>query len=307
MLPMTRRICLDWKKPRMTALLSIGLTVLSMPSLLAAPKSHQEAAKAKGTKWTEYKEPKAWPERAFPLKVFIQPLPEKAAQKQEEYKAAIRKGMEAWNATGLHGKPIFQETEDQNNANVLIGWVLDVDGERVGFERSFTLRPINSNEKFRRFNRSEITLVVNRVTTNYVPFIGFQTDRTLGPAGAGEIEIVATHELGHTLGLGHNDNSKDIMYPVETSEVVIGGFKFTNTTTFTDVSRQKLTAHYDEAFQDSLRAVTAASPAPQAPSASQIQQVPAAQKKPQAKPNKLVPITPMQMPLPTKAPKRKKG
>jgi hypothetical protein len=301
---MTKRTGLDWKKPLITALLSVSMAMLNISSLPAAPKSYQAAPK--GTKWTEYKEPKAWPETAFPLKVFIYPLPEKVAQKQEEYKAAIRKGMEAWNATGLNGKPIFQETEDQNIANVSIGWVLDVDGERVGFERSFTSRPISNNEKFRKFTKSEITLIINRVTTSYVPFIGFQTDRTVGPAGASEIEIVVTHELGHALGLGHNDNSKDIMYPVETSEVIISGFKFTNTTTFTDVTRQKLAAHYDEAFQDSLRAVTAASPAPPIPSASQIQQVPAAQKKPQAKPNKLAPITPIQIPATTKAPKRQK-
>ncbi len=277
---MTHRIYLNREKPLMTVLLSIILTsLLSSSSLLAAPKSYQEAPRE--TKWTDYKQPKAWPEKAFPLKVFIQPLPEKEAQKQEEYKAAIRKGLEAWNATGLNGKPIFQETEDQNNANVLIGWELDKNGEQVGFERSFILRSSNDEGKFRQFSKSEITLIVNRVTTSYIPFIGIQTDRKVGPAGASEIELVATHELGHALGLGHNDNNKDIMYPIETSEVVINGFKFTSTTAFTDVTRQKLAAQYTEAFKEFSKAETAASPIPQTPPAQQIQQVQQSRQKPQ--------------------------
>jgi Matrixin len=298
---MTHRIHVNRKKPLMTILLAVISTSLLSSSSLAAPKSYQEAPRE--TKWTEYKEPKAWPETAFPLKVFIQPLPEKAAQKQEEYKAAIRKGIEAWNATGINGKPIFQETEDQNNANVLIGWVMDKDGEQVGFERSLTLRPSSDTEKFRRFGRSEITLIVNRVTTSFIPFIGIQSDRTTGPAGAGEIEIVATHELGHALGLGHNDNSKDIMYPVETSEVVINGFKFTSTTAFTDITRQKLAAHYAEAFKD----FSVAAAAPKVQQFPQAQQAPA-QQDPQLKPN-AAPVQPVQAPaqtIPVKVPQPQK-
>ena len=253
----------NWKRALMLGLISASLTsLLHTPPILAAPKGYQAAPKE--TVWTDYKEPKAWPENAFPLKVYIQPLPEKVAQKQEEYKAAILKGMQAWNATGINGKPIFQDTEDPNTANVIIGWVLDRAGKQVGFERSFTSRPMSPDEKFRRFSRSELTLIVNRVTTSYIPFIGIQVDRTVGTAGAGEIEIVATHELGHSLGLGHNDDSREIMYPVEGSEVVINGFKFTSTTAFTDVTRKKLAAHYLEAFKDFSRADAATPKVPQA-------------------------------------------
>ncbi|MGA7953132.1 MAG: matrixin family metalloprotease [Gloeobacterales cyanobacterium] len=259
----------NWKKALMLGLISASLTTLLNPPLIrAAPKGYQ--ATPREAVWTDYKQPKAWPEDAFPLKVFIQPLPEKVAQKQEEYKAAIRKGMQAWNATGINGKPIFQETEDPNIANVTIGWVLDREGKQVGFERSFTSMPKSPDGKFRKFTRSELTFIVNRVTTSYIPFIGIQVDRTVGPAGAGEIEIVATHELGHSLGLGHNDDSKDIMYPVESSEVVINGFKFTSTTAFTDVTRKKLAAHYLEAFKDFSRADAATLKIPQAQNESPI-------------------------------------
>lgn len=252
---MTPRLSLNWTRPLMFSLLLISLST----PLLAAPKGYQEAPRE--TVWTDYKEPKAWSETAFPLKVLIQPLPEQAAPKQEEYKAAIRKAMQTWNATGINGKPIFEETEDPNTANVTIGWLMDRDGEQVGFERSLTLRPNSPEEKFRRFGRSEITLIVNRVTTSFIPFIGMQADRTIGPAGADEVQIVTTHELGHSLGLGHNDNRKDIMYPVETSEVVLYGVKFSVTTAFTDVTRQKLAAHYAEAFQNFSIAEAAASAA----------------------------------------------
>jgi hypothetical protein len=268
MLFMIHGFNVNWKRSLILGLISASSTsFLHTPQILAAPKGYQTARRE--AVWTDYKEPKAWPENAFPLKVFIQPLPEKAAQKQQEYTVAIRKGMQAWNATGINGKPIFQDTEDPNTANVVIGWVLDRAGEQVGFERSFTSRPTSPDEKFRRFNRSELTLVVNRVTTSYIPFIGIQVARTVGPAGAGELEIVATHELGHSLGLGHNDDSKDIMYPIESSEVVINGFKFTSTTTFTDVTRKKLAAHYLEAFKDFSRADAAT---PKVPQAQQVPQ-----------------------------------
>jgi Matrixin len=286
---MTYWFNLNWTRPLLFSLLFISFST----PLLAAPKGYQEAPRE--TVWTDYKEPKAWPERAFPLKVFIQPLPEKAAQKQEEYKAAIRKAMQTWNTTGINGNSIFEETEDPNTANVTVGWLLDRDGQQVGFERSFTLRPNSPDERFRRFGRSEITLVVDRVTTSFIPFLGIQADRTVGPAGADEIEIVTTHELGHSLGLGHNDNRKDIMYPVETSEVVLYGVKFSITTAFTDVTRQKLSAHYTEAFQNF--AVAEAAP----PTVPQIQQIPQAQKSSPTAP-KAPPALPIQTPIPVQAP-----
>lgn len=279
---------LNWTRPLLFSLL---LTSFSTP-LLAAPKGYQEAPRE--TIWTDYKEPKAWPESAFPLKVLIQPLPEKAAQMQEEYKAAIRKAMQTWNATGINGRPIFEETEDLNLANVTIGWLLDRDGQQVGFERSFTLRPNSPDEKFRRFGRSEITLIVDRVTTSFIPFLGIQADRTVGPAGADEIEIVTTHELGHSLGLGHNDNRKDIMYPVETSEVVLYGVKFSFNTAFTDVTRQKIAAHYEEAFKDFSLAEAAATAA--VPKVPQIQQIQQAERVSPSVP-KAFPALPVQTPL----------
>jgi predicted Zn-dependent protease len=261
---MTSRLSLNWTRP-----LLFGLLLLSFSTpLLAAPKGYPEPPRE--TVWTDYKESKAWPESAFPLKVWIQPLPEQAVQKQEEYKVAIRKAVQTWNTTGINGKPIFEETEDPNMANVTIGWLMDRDGQQVGFERSLTLRPNSPDEKFRRFGRSEITLIVNRITTSFIPFIGMQADRTVGPAGADEIQVVTTHELGHSLGLGHNDNRKDIMYPVETSEVVLYGVKFSITTAFTDVTRQKLAAHYAEAFQNFSIAEAAASAA--ATQVTQMQQ-----------------------------------
>lgn len=296
---MTNWFDLDWTSP-----LLFGFVCISFSApLMAAPKGYQEAPRE--TVWTDYKEPKAWPERAFPLKVFIQPLPEKAAQKQEEYKAAIRKGMQVWNETGINGKPIFEETGDLNTANVAIGWLMDRDGEQVGFERSFTLRPSSLSEKFRRFGRSEITLIVNRVNTNFIPFLGIQADRTVGPADANEIQIVTTHELGHSLGLGHNDNKKDIMYPVETSEVVLYGVKFSFTTAFTNVTRQKVAAHYEEAFKDfSLAEAAASTPAPQV---TQIQQqIPQSQRAFPSAP-KAPPTFPTQTPAPVQPPVKVPG
>jgi Matrixin len=291
---MTYWFNLNWTRPFLFSLLFISFST----PLLAAPKSYQEAPRE--TVWTDYKEPKAWPERAFPLKVFVQPLPEKTAQKKEEYKAAILRAMQVWNETGINGKPIFEETEDLNAANVTIGWLLDKDGQQVGFERSFTLRPNSPDERFRRFGRSEITLVVDRVNTSFIPFLGIQADRTVGPAGADEIQIVTTHELGHSLGLGHNDNKKDIMYPVETSEVVLYGVKFSFNTAFTDVTRQKLNAHYAEAFQN----FSVAEAAP--PTVPQIQQIPQAQKSSPSAP-KAPPALPIQTPIPAQTPVKVPG
>jgi Matrixin len=283
---MASRLGLNGIRPLMFSLL---LSSFSTP-LLAAPKGYQEAPRE--TVWTDYKEPKAWPEAAFPLKVLIQPMPEQAAPKQEEYKAAIRKALQTWNATGINGKPVFEETEDPNMANVTIGWLMNRDGEQVGFERSLTLRPNSPDEKFRRFGRSEITLIVNRVTTSFIPFIGMQADRTVGPAGADEIQIVTTHELGHSLGLGHNDNRKDIMYPVETSEVVLYGVKFSITTAFTDVTRQKLAAHYAEAFQNFSIAEAAASAAATRVTEIQRQTTQSEHTSPSARKAPLIPIQP---------------
>ncbi len=237
----------------MPAYLLLLLILLCSP-LQAAPES-SEPSRARLSSTNQH----AWPRTAFPLKVFIDPLPEQASAHRSDYRQAILDAMQAWNQIGVMGLSAFTETKDRANADVLIAWQLEVDADKGGFEQSRTARTgrsVNFSQSF----KSKVTLVIEHWRRRQIPtgLLGFFLPvpvpnlNTAGveQRGSEEIRLLATHELGHSLGLLHSEDKNDIMFPVEGEKFVLYGFEFTNIQVLTETSRQRLQDHYRVAWQE---------------------------------------------------------
>lgn len=118
------------------------------------------------------------------------------------YRMGVEKALEYWENGGngqLEYQPVF-EIVDVDNADILIMWVENLEKD-AGVENGvagFT-RPYVVNGKF---ERADIVLE----TGNYKGYSWAQY-------GDSTMEGIATHELGHALGLGHSNDRNDIMFP----------------------------------------------------------------------------------------------
>ncbi len=126
----------------------------------------------------------------MPLKIFIDNGTSVRGWKLED-KAAVRYAMQIWQAaTSNHVR--FTEVSRAENADITVSWQANFKDNILGVSpfQSFGATII----------RSDINLAVD--------YPG-----TANPIPAGELATIATHELGHAIGLkGHSPYPADIMY-----------------------------------------------------------------------------------------------
>ncbi|BAC90828.1 ankyrin repeat domain-containing protein [Gloeobacter violaceus] len=201
--------------------------------------------------------PCAWLAESLPLQVFIDPIPKSAAEREGEYLQTLLDAIKAWNDVGVGGKPVFEQTRDRADADVAVAWQFEPNTTASGFMQ---VQMRSGGRSYGVCVRSRITLILQHWRRRQIPtgLLGFFlpvpipnfTTENLELRSADELRVIATHELGHALGLPHSTDTGDVMYPFEGQKFLYYGIEFTNVQVLTEKSRRTLAAFYDDAWLD---------------------------------------------------------
>ncbi|UFP93192.1 ankyrin repeat domain-containing protein [Gloeobacter morelensis] len=201
--------------------------------------------------------PCGWPAESFPLQVFIDPIPKPAAEREREYLQTLLDAIKAWNDVGIGGRPVFEQTGDRADADVAVAWQFEPNTAASGFMQ---VQMRSGGRSYGVCVRSRITLILQHWRRRQIPtgLLGFFlpvpipnfTSENLELRSADELRVIATHELGHALGLPHSTDTGDVMYPFEGQKFIYYGIEFTNVQVLTEKSKRTLAAFYDDAWLD---------------------------------------------------------
>lgn len=154
---------------------------------------------------------RGWDIGRFPLKVWVESLASES-DLESRYPPAMLDALQLWNQTWLDigvGKPAFRLVSQPEEADVLVRW-RKLRKEIVGQSTLGHAVPVSDTVVFRLPGDHRQQYLWARLKQAYVE---------LDLVSAGKLYnryamfLIAAHELGHALGLDHNQDVRDLMYP----------------------------------------------------------------------------------------------